>query len=877
MKYRILCGITLLLGLLSCTFLQEIYEPRDLLLLVKIYSDIYAPNIAVLSPTNGQEVAATYQIVGNAADVGAKTDIAGIDKVYVAIDKSAFAECIVSGLTWQYVCSNLSEGWHTNYYFATDKRGNSSVTNKLIVFSQSLLPSLIISKPAYGTLTNRETIFFSGTAGIGKPYEIDSVLIENQNGLNQDQYLYLNKTKSWKGLRVLDEGTNRLRVLAVATSGKTNIINWLAILDSISPIVTIASLNGTTNQSAITFTGSFTETGSGVKNAWIKFNDGTYNPLSGITNWSFSTNLGQGSNTIRVYAIDTAHNVSATNYRAIVFDSNIPGIFINPLPTYTNVSNILVSGTASFIFGISKVYIKIGNGSYLQANGTNNWSKNVSLSSGINTLSAYCINTASTPSFTASRTIIYDNIAPEITFTKPAGNILINSNSYKVEGTSSDSGSEVKVVYMKVDGGAFKKMNGRTNWFTNLTLYSGLHTISVYAIDEGNNFSVTDSIQITDTLSGSKSITSFYQDTGVEWTLRLTNPVRWNSLASSADGSKLYAALESGSIYISHDYGVTWAAKMTDTSRQWTSIDCSSDGSKVIACARSNYLYISTDSGETWTAKKTDIVRFWNSVASSADGTKLVAVGNSTYIYTSADSGATWTERMTDITRGWYGVASSKDGVTLYACVIEGNIYKSENSGSSWSSCSTNKRWFSVNCSTNGRIVIGDTDGNCLYISTNSGTGWLQKGESRQWRTSAMSANGKCIAECPYQNSLYISTNYGLNWNTCPDITNARAAACSADWSKLAVATYDSKSIYTSSATTGIINEGAHTINVVLPIGTDLTSLVFRFATTGATVKIGATVQVSGTTANNFTSTKTYTVIAADGTTQDYTVTVSAP
>lgn len=46
------------------------------------------------------------------------------------------------------------------------------------------------------------------------------------------------------------------------------------------------------------------------------------------------------------------------------------------------------------------------------------------------------------------------------------------------------------------------------------------------------------------------------------------------------------------------------------------------------------------------------------------------------------------------------------------------------------------------------------------------------------------------------------------------------------------------------------------------------------FTTTGISVTVGATPQVSGTTANDFTNPVVYTVTAADGSTQDYTVTV---
>jgi formylglycine-generating enzyme required for sulfatase activity len=80
---------------------------------------------------------------------------------------------------------------------------------------------------------------------------------------------------------------------------------------------------------------------------------------------------------------------------------------------------------------------------------------------------------------------------------------------------------------------------------------------------------------------------------------------------------------------------------------------------------------------------------------------------------------------------------------------------------------------------------------------------------------------------------------------------------------------------FTSPAATGTINEAAKTVAVTVPYGTNVTALIATFTSTGASVKIGSTVQTSGVTANNFTNPATYTVVAADASTQDYVVTVT--
>jgi len=58
---------------------------------------------------------------------------------------------------------------------------------------------------------------------------------------------------------------------------------------------------------------------------------------------------------------------------------------------------------------------------------------------------------------------------------------------------------------------------------------------------------------------------------------------------------------------------------------------------------------------------------------------------------------------------------------------------------------------------------------------------------------------------------------------------------------------------------------------------TDLTVLVATFTTTGASVSVGPTVQVSGTTPNDFTDPVIYTVKGADNSTANYSVIVQKP
>ncbi|MFD0589039.1 S-layer homology domain-containing protein [Paenibacillus sp. GCM10027627] len=73
-----------------------------------------------------------------------------------------------------------------------------------------------------------------------------------------------------------------------------------------------------------------------------------------------------------------------------------------------------------------------------------------------------------------------------------------------------------------------------------------------------------------------------------------------------------------------------------------------------------------------------------------------------------------------------------------------------------------------------------------------------------------------------------------------------------------------------------VIDRAARTVTVTVPYGTELGQLVASFTVSpDAAAKVGTTAQISGTTANDFTNPIVWTVEAADGSVQSWTVTVT--
>jgi len=150
--------------------------------------------------------------------------------------------------------------------------------------------------------------------------------------------------------------------------------------------------------------------------------------------------------------------------------------------------------------------------------------------------------------------------------------------------------------------------------------------------------------------------TAIHSASGQTWTQ--TGPSNWyfQSIASSADGSKLVATGPSG-IYTSTNSGTTWIQipNPTDPSGALILVTLSADGIKIAATAfdsTGGLVYTSTNFGVTWTSNNVPSQNLMG-IASSADGTKLAIVaGESPYsaippetngpVYVSTNFGTTW-------------------------------------------------------------------------------------------------------------------------------------------------------------------------------------------------------------------------------------------
>ena len=295
--------------------------------------------------------------------------------------------------------------------------------------------------------------------------------------------------------------------------------------------------------------------------------------------------------------------------------------------------------------------------------------------------------------------------------------------------------------------------------------------------------------------SGQSFLGNFSGYASSYWSLSGAAQGKWVSIASSANGQKLVAAVSNGGISTSTDGGNTWNATSA-TSLSWRCVASSADGNRLVAVVNNGGIYTSTNAGTTWTAQTTGLpaTALWVSVASSADGTKLVAVASSGLVYTSPNSGLNWSQQTSGLPAGaWTSVASSADGTKLAVVASSGIVYLSANSGSTWSSASTPPGGLlsCVASSADGTKLVAAQNTGAIYTSANSGSSWASQAgapTSAAWTSVAASADGQKLAAVVSGGGIYLSSNFGATWSqqTNATLQTWNDISMSADGTRLA-------------------------------------------------------------------------------------------
>lgn len=156
----------------------------------------------------------------------------------------------------------------------------------------------------------------------------------------------------------------------------------------------------------------------------------------------------------------------------------------------------------------------------------------------------------------------------------------------------------------------------------------------------------------------------------------------WRACAISTNAAYMLAAINSGILYMSTNTGNNWTMiggtnsgstfGLPSVSSSWSSVSVNSTGSYMLAGINSGSLYLSTNYGTYWVTISGVPNTFglptnasaWSGTAINSTGTIMTASISSGYIYTTINGGKTWSPYTVGLaTNGkWYSVAMNSSG-----------------------------------------------------------------------------------------------------------------------------------------------------------------------------------------------------------------------
>ena len=382
--------------------------------------------------------------------------------------------------------SDWSDGEHSISVSVQDGAGNASATVSRSFQIDTSSPTLVLSWPPDGLLTDQEEITVSGTVSDTGPVmvKVNGTSVALTGG-------------AFSAAVHLEGGSNTITVTAEDDAGNISAAVRTVILVTQGPSLTIVSpADGfITNETGILVTGTVSDSVAQVSSVTV---NGVAAAISGTT-WSATVPLAEGSNTLTAVAANQV-GLTTTATRSVTRDSTAPVLTITA-PTdnlVTAAQSITVSGTIS---DDGTVTVTVNGEAAVLSGGT--FSASVPLTGGANTITVKATDAAGNVT-TSTRTVVRATQGPSVTITSPAEGFITGQTSILVTGTVSDSvavvsGVTVNGVTASVSGGTFS---------ASVPLAEGDNTITVVGTNHVG-LSTTKTVSgIRDTISPSISITA---------------------------------------------------------------------------------------------------------------------------------------------------------------------------------------------------------------------------------------------------------------------------------------------------------------------------------------------------------------------------------
>ena len=227
-----------------------------------VVKETIKPTITIVSPSNGAYItnnkqAITFKVTDEAGGSGVK-----LSEVKLKIDSTTYSynssgmsyEAITNGYQFVYTPQTaLADGKHTITVNASDNDGNAATAATATITVDTVPPTLSVSTPAAGLITNNPSVNVSGVTNdtTSSPVTVKITL----NGANQGN-ISVGSDGSFSKAVTLAEGTNTIVVTATDAAGKTSSITRSVKLDTTIPAISSMTLapNPANTSASVTIT-----------------------------------------------------------------------------------------------------------------------------------------------------------------------------------------------------------------------------------------------------------------------------------------------------------------------------------------------------------------------------------------------------------------------------------------------------------------------------------------------------------------------------------------------------------------------------------------------------------------------------------------------
>jgi len=226
-----------------------------------------------------------------------------------------------------------------------------------------------------------------------------------------------------------------------------------------------------------------------VSQVWYQLNSNAWAVANGTTNWVASVTLAHGTNVIRVYAVDTSGNKSATNSLTAIY-------------ALTARLVVKINGSGTVSPNLDGQILQIGK-SYTMTAQAGTGFRFTNWSGGIN-LTLIWLTNGTTLQFVMQTNLVLraaflDVTKPTLTIASPTPSQRWSNALFTVKGTAQDNVA-VSNVWCWLSGAGWtlaSTTNGWTNWTSSVTLAPGTNAAMAYAVDAAGNNSATSSVSFS--------------------------------------------------------------------------------------------------------------------------------------------------------------------------------------------------------------------------------------------------------------------------------------------------------------------------------------------------------------------------------------------